>query len=630
MMMDGEEEGNRGGGEEIESYESNPRAETEIAQAILNLIESVAHLGGYPRTHKKYCFGLVRRMKLLLPLLEEIRDYNEQISEKGISCLSNLKETFLLAEKLLKVCSEGSKIDLAVESEAFMVKFRTIDEKLCQALEGVPFDQLGISDETKEQVELMWMQLKRAKGKTDTLDVELEMDMMAVLSKKDGQNADSAIIERLAKKLDLHTVEDLNNETIAIRNLVKERGGFNAENILQITDLLKKFKQIIGMEVTDVLNNPVMPETLDICTSLVIPHEFLCPIMLETYEKESIEKWFNSNHWTCPKTGQTLAHLSVTPNYALKNLILQWCEENKFHLPKKADCASSESSTDHSKGICSLVKDLSCSHLEMLRKAVKKIRMLSKENAENRILIASKGGIQPLIQILFYPDSEIQEHSVTALLNLSLEVTNKRLIVKRGGVPAIIEVLQHGRRQARENSAAALFSLSMLYENKIIVGLSNGIPPLVDLLQSGTQRGKKDAVSALFNLSLNHSNKGRAIDAGIVTTLVQLLKDKNLGIVDEALSFLLLLVSHPEGRSEIGQISCIESLVEFIKEGNPKNKEYATSVLLELGSSNSSFILAALQFGVYEHLLEISTSGTHRAQKKANSLLQLINKTEQI
>lgn len=39
-----------------------------------------------------------------------------------------------------------------MESEAFMVKFRTIDEKLCQALEGVPFDQLGISDETKEQV----------------------------------------------------------------------------------------------------------------------------------------------------------------------------------------------------------------------------------------------------------------------------------------------------------------------------------------------------------------------------------------------------------------------------------------------------------------------------------------------
>ncbi|KAM2592279.1 hypothetical protein TB1_041570 [Malus domestica] len=60
------------------------------------------------------------------------------------------------------------------------------------------------------------------------------------------------------------------------------------------------------------------------------------------------------------------------------------------------------------------------------------------------------------------------------------------------------------------------------------------------------------------------------------------------------------------------------------------NKECATSVLLELGSSNYSFLLAALQFGVYEHLVEITRSGTSRGQRKANALLQLISKSEQI
>ncbi|KAJ9165861.1 hypothetical protein P3X46_020682 [Hevea brasiliensis] len=548
MDQDGKEEGNGGGG-------SNPRDETEIVQDILNLIESVAQLGDCQRTYKKDCSGLVRGMKLLWPLLEEIRDCNEPISERCVSCLTNLKKAFLVAKKLLKVCNEGSKISLVVESKAFMMKFRTINEKLCQAVEGLPFDELGISDEMKEQAELMRMHLKPANGRTDTQDIELEMDMM------------------VQKKLDLHTVEDLNNEAIAIRNLVKERGGLNAENIQQIIDLLNKFKQIVGMEATDLLDNPVMPKSLEKCTSLVIPHEFLCPITLEIMTDPVIiasgQKWFNSNR-TCPKTRQTLAHQLVTTNYALKNLILQWCEENKFHLPKKVNCPSFESFSDHSEEICSLVRDLSSSHLEMRRKAGKKIRMLSKENSENRILIASNGGILPLVQILSHSDSKIQKHSVTALLNLSIDETNKRLIAKGGGVPAIIEVLQHGSREARENSAAALFSLSMLDENKITVGLSNGIPPLVDLLQNGTVRGKRDAAAALFNLSLNHSNKARAID--------------------EALSILLLL----------------------------------------LGSSNSSFILAALQFGVHEHLAEITTSGTNRAQRKANALLQLMSKTEQI
>lgn len=353
--------------------------------------------------------------------------------------------------------------------------------------------------------------------------------------------------------------------------------------------------------------------------------------MLKTYERESIEKWFQSNRNTCPKTRQTLPHLSVAPNYALKNLITVWCDKNNYKLPKKETPAGEESClTDPKEEIPSLVEKLSSAHLEVQRKAVKKIRMISKENSENRVLVAEHGGIAPLVQLLSYPDSGIKEHAVTALLNLSIDEGNKTLISREGAIPAIIEVLNSGSIQAKENSAAALFSLSMLDENKEIVGLSDGIPPLVELLRSGTIRGKKDAVTALFNLSLNHANKSRAISAGIMTPLIQLLNDANLGMIDEALSILLLLASNPDGRQEIGQLSFIETLVGFIKEGTPKNKECASSVLLELGTNNSNLILAALQFGVYEHLIEIKESGTDRAKRKADAILQLMSKSEHI
>ncbi|KAL4650391.1 hypothetical protein ACB092_01G084500 [Castanea dentata] len=524
-----------------------------------------------------------------------------------------------------------------------MIRFHTVYDKFSQALGDFPSVEIDVSDELKEQIELMCVQLRRARRRTDTQDIELAMDMMVVFSKKDDRNADSAIIERLAKKLDLHTVEDLKIETIAVRNLVRERGGQNADTTQQIIEILNKFKQIAGMELTNVLDDPVMPKILEKCPSLLIPHEFLCPITLEimtdpvivasgqTYERESILKWFDSNHRTCPKTRQTLAHLSIAPNFALKNIILQWCEKNNFQLPKKPDSSVQESSSpEHKEEISSLVENLYSSLLELQRKAVKKIRMLSKENPENRVLIAKNGAILPLVQLLSYPDSKIQEHAVTALLNLSIDEANKKIIAREGAIPAIIEILQKGSIEARENSAAALFSLSMLDENKITVGSSNGIPPLVALLQNGTIRGKKDAATALFNLSLNEANKARAINAGIIPPLRQLLKDRNLGMVDEALSIFLLLASHPDGRQEIGELSFIENLVEFIQKGTPKNKECATSVLLELGSNNSSFILAALQFGVYEHLIEIAKSGTNRAQRKANAILQLISTSEQI
>lgn len=352
---------------------------------------------------------------------------------------------------------------------------------------------------------------------------------------------------------------------------------------------------------------------------------------MKTYERESIQQWLDSDHRTCPKTGQLLTHTSLAPNFALHNLINQWCEKNNVQLPKKEAASSREGpSVDADEKMLSLVNNLSSSQLELQRKAVTKIRMLSKECPENRIMVAKCGGIPPLVQLLSYPDSKIQEHAVTALLNLSIDESNKKLISKENPIPAIIEVLQNGTTGAKENSAAALFSLSMLDENKVKIGFENGIPPLIELLRKGTIRGKKDAVTALFNLTLNNSNKSRAVEAGIVTPLIQILQDKKLDMVDETLSILLLLASHPEGRQELGQLPFIETLVNLIKEGTPKNKECATAVLLELGSNNTNLVLAALQYGVYEHLVEVANTGTDRGQRKANALLQLMSKSEQL
>lgn len=125
------------------------------------------------------------------------------------------------------------------------------------------------------------MQLKRAKKRTDTIDMELAMDLMVVFSNMNDTNADRAILERLAIKLELRTVTGLNQETLAVQKLVKKRGGHNAENIQQIVDLLGKIKQISGLEETTALDGPVKSKILQRCQSSLVPHEFLCPITLE-------------------------------------------------------------------------------------------------------------------------------------------------------------------------------------------------------------------------------------------------------------------------------------------------------------------------------------------------------------
>nr|XP_004253124.1 U-box domain-containing protein 15-like [Solanum lycopersicum] len=621
------------------SCQTSPQDKREVVRKLIGVIHNVGSYEEYRRSQREECHILSERLKLLLPLFEEIRDFEGQIPESGIECLMRLKKAFSSAKKLLKTCHCGSKIYLAIESEAVMGRFCSVYERLSQALENIPYDDLGISDEEKEQVELVRGQFRRAKKRNDSQDMELTMDLMVALSTNDDRNADGASIDRLGNKLGLRTLEDLKLETISVRRVVKERKGRHAEETQKIVGLLNKFRSFAGLEEIE----PLMIKVHEKSTSLAIPNEFLCPITLETmtdpvtvstgqtYERENIQHLLDSGCQTCPKTGEILEHLSLAPNFALKNLIQQWCEKNNFQLPRKQESPKPESPSDESdERVLSLIQDLSSSHLEVQRKAVKEIRMLSKENPENRTLIVNRGGIPPLVHLLSYPDSRIQEHAVTALLNLSIDETNKNLISKEEPILAIIEILQNGNVGAKENSAAALFSLSMLDENKEAIGSLNGIPPLIELLKNGTIRGKKDAITALFNLCLNEQNVRLANEAGIVASLFQLLEKKNSEMVDEALSLLLLLATHQDGRQEMGKLTFIETLVNLMRDGTPKNKECSVAVLHRLSIHNSNHLLAALQYGVYEYLVEIGESGTDRGQRKAKSILQHMSKTEQI
>lgn len=489
-------------------------------------------------------------------------------------------------------------------------------------------------------------QLMRCKKRTDTQDMELSMDLMVILqNKEEERNADRVILERLAKKLELQTLAELRAETMAIKKLINDdRTNHNAaaDSTRQMVDLLNRFKDVAGVDEKDVLGGDVSmpPKSLDKCPSLMVPNDFLCPITLEimtdpvivasgqTYERRSIQKWLDSGERTCPKSRQPLAHLSLAPNYALKTLILQWCDKHMVELQKREEPAEEEEERTEA-DIPSLVEGMSSIHPDVQRKAVKKIRRLSKECPENRTLIADSGGIPALIGLLACPDKKVQENTVTSLLNLSIDDKNKVLIARGGALPLVIEILRNGTPEAQENSAATLFSLSMMDENKAAIGSLGGLAPLVELLRSsGTARGKKDAATAIFNLVLCPQNKPRATQAGIVPALLRVMDDKGLGMVDEALSIFLLLSSHAACRAEIGTTAFVEKLVRLIKDGNstPKNKECALSVLLELGTNNRPLLVHGLRFGLHEDLSKIAKNGTSRAQRKANLLIQLARK----
>ncbi|KAI3704637.1 hypothetical protein L1987_74863 [Smallanthus sonchifolius] len=268
-----------------------------------------------------------------------------------------------------------------------------------------------------------------------------------------------------------------------------------------------------------------------------------------------------------------------------------------------------------------LVEDLSSTSLDTVKNATYELRLLARHDKDIRNIIANGGAITSLITLLHSPDKIIQEYSVTALLNLSINEINKTAIGNLDPFEPLIHVLQTGSLEARENSAATLFSLSLTEENKRRIGRSGAIGPLVNLLGDGTPRGKKDATTALFNLSTFHENKARIVQEGAVRFLVELM-DPAAGMFDKAVAVLSNLSTIPEGRAKIGQEGAIPMLVEVLELGSARGKENAAAALLQLCTNSNRFCNMVLHEGAIPPLAALSRTGTPRAKEKAQSLLR--------
>ncbi|KAK7276105.1 hypothetical protein RIF29_17238 [Crotalaria pallida] len=292
-------------------------------------------------------------------------------------------------------------------------------------------------------------------------------------------------------------------------------------------------------------------------------------------------------------------------------------------LPRVVPSSSIETRADLSgieAEVRKLVENLKSTSLDTQRNATAELRLLAKHNMDNRIVIANCGAISLLVDLLQSTDKVIQEDSVTALLNLSINDNNKTAIANAGAIEPLIRVLETGSPEAKENSAATLFSISVIEENKIRIGRSGAIGPLVDLLGNGTPRGKRDAATALFNLSIFHENKDRIVQAGAVKHLVDLM-DPAAGMVDKAVAVLANLATIPEGRTAIGQEGGIPVLVEVVELASARGKENAAAALLHLCTNNPRYLNMVLQEGAVPPLVALSQSGTPRAKEKALALL---------
>lgn len=639
----------------------------DAADELLSLARELAAMGDAVAVES---VRLARKVSLLIHLLEEIRGFigrsggqspgvsSSSAVNSSWSCLTDIALALEAVKRFLLIGgrqSAGENSNADSTGKNLTIQYQYVTWQLEKVLGNISYERFEISDEVQEEVELVRAQLRRESTKDGAANLNIFQEIYDMLSHAHVEEFKRQCSFKLeATQGDTTSIVD--GELRDIVTLIAEVNGksdFDAERMtISLMDRLKRTSHTdlskiekAGTRSSKLGSSTVEEEKRD---SLVIPEDFRCSISLEimkdpvivstgqTYERSFIQRWIDCGNQTCPKTQQKLQNFTLTPNFVLRSLIMQWCEVNSIEQPHRStggrmrsDGSFHEITGDKSL-INALVSKLTSRSTEEQRSAAAEIRLLAKRSTDNRILIAEAGAIPALVSLLWLDDQKTQEHAVTSLLNLSIYDHNKEVIMLAGAITPIIQVLRGGSMEARENAAAAIFSLSLVDENKITIGGTPGaIGALIELLESGSPRGKKDAATALFNLCIYQGNKSRAVRAGILRPLIKMLKDSSTcGMLDEVLTIFSVLVSHQEGKAAIEKANTIPLLIDLLRTGQPRIKENATAILLALCKKDNDNLAYISRLGAVIPLTEVAITGTERAKRKATSLLEHLMKLQ--
>ncbi|CAI0415719.1 unnamed protein product [Linum tenue] len=660
-----------------------------LLESLINLSNEVTTMENIPPVQSKNISTMIRRIKLLSSLFEDIQDNSSRspLPPSSILCLTELYSVIRKVKLLIQECRESSSMWQLIRTEFVSNQFHVLVKDMGRALDILPLSLLRLSPDTREQVELLHRQVKRLDLFVDPKEIERKEMVCSVIAKKNDRVFDFVRVKDVFVSIGLKTAVDFEGEISRLEGEARNQAGTGGlivvSNIRNLVSLLTYSKSMVELDVdsrgfpkeetcstSQQQRSSTSSRTLQdlsSCSSPQFPDEFRCPISLDlmidpvivasghTYDRNSIARWINSGHHTCPKSGQRLIHMALIPNYALKSLVHQWCQDNNVSLlddhssseqpetKTKTSSSSTAGAVDHISVTKSaaeaakmtaefLVGKLAMGSTEIQNQAAYELRLLAKTGMDNRRVIAEAGAIPFLTSLLRSSDARIQENAVTALLNLSIYDNNKVLITASGGaVDSIITVLETGKTmEARENAAAAIFSLSMIDGYKVSIGgRPRAIPALLGLLKEGTTAGKRDAASALFNLAVYNANKAGVVGGGAVPLLIEALMDDKAGITDDALAVLALLLGCGEGLEQMRKSRIlVPLLVDLLRFGSAKGKENAITLLLGLCKDGGEEVARRLLMNPRSIpcLQSLSSDGSLKARRKADALLRLLNR----
>ncbi|XP_050371921.1 U-box domain-containing protein 5 [Argentina anserina] len=690
------------------------------------VVETVRKLYSF-KIHRTMCnelWNLVERISKIFPDIEAARPR----CSTGIQALCMLNRAIEKTKQLVQCCSESSKLYLAFTGDVIVSRFyksrNLLEQSLCQIQGSVPvilvteiskivYDlraatfKLDPSEQEAGEVVRQLLQ-QDASASNSVEDFELKAFQLASLRLHITSSKEVLIERRSLKKL-LQKVGDSDPKKKQILtyflHLFKKYGNLMLEKQTESASFWQQ-GSLAGEDSGNASGYNQSAEgnlhtgcgeyekQSDMLLRAEPPKEYLCgissrlmydPVVIasgQTYERMWIQKWFDEGNDTCPKTDTKLAHLSLTPNTAMKDLTSRWCTKygvtipnpsmqpealrswemsstsiaslgssmNDLHLPMDLSTmsfgsidTSFNSKTDDSSSLVQIndeslkfryVKQYE-TDLEFLStiselkwdsqcKAVEDVRNLLKSNPQASYAMSSENFVKPLIK--FLRDAYDQD-DVEAQRN-GFRLLSAFVSKNRNGISYFCEdtyslLVSSLDSKVKEEGLAVMEILSVHEDCRGNISSSGALKSILTLLDSQISSIQGKALKILYNLSLSRDVCSEMVSLECIPNLVPLFRDSALS--GNCVSVLKNLCDSDRARISIVETDgCIASVVEVLEYGSKEHQEHAVDILLSLCSQRIDYCRLVMEEGVIPGLVNSSTNGTERARINAMEVLRLL------
>ncbi|KAJ1285992.1 hypothetical protein BS78_03G320100 [Paspalum vaginatum] len=588
--------------------------------------------------------SITRRSKLLAAAFDDLAAAGD-LPRSASLCLREVLLVLQRFKALAADCAARSRMRLLLQSDEIEEEARELHQDLATLLDLLPVVDLGLADDVVDLLDLASRQCRRfapaeeqaLKARVLSLIQEIEREIVPARE----------TLREILEEVGIDGPASCSDEIESLEREIGDRASERwADAMIALVGLLR-YARCVLFSATPRPSSGSRPDPevdeLD-AEAPAPPPDFRCPITLDlmrdpvvvasgqTYDRESIARWFDSGKSTCPKTGQALAVLELVPNRALKNLIAKWCRENGVAAesseasdqggePAQAVAANKAALEAARMTASFLVKKLSASlSPDAADRVVHEIRLLSKSGTDSRAFVGEAGAVPLLVPLLYSEDAGLQLNAVTALLNLSiLEANKKRIMHAEGAVEAVAHVMSAGATwRAKENAAAAVLSLASVHTYRRRLGRNPSVVErLAHLARAGPTSTKKDALAALLSLAGERENVGRLVDAGVAQAALSA-----VGEEETAAAVLAALAKRGGAEAIVGADGAVARLVAEMRRGTEWGRENAAAALVllcrRLGARAVTQVMAVP--GVEWAIWELMGTGTERARRKAASL----------